>query len=213
MATKKKINLQNLPSSVRIIIAVVPAILIVVLFFFLVYKPKSAEIKKLKAEIVAQEQEIAKNEAKVAKLPELKKKYAALEFSLKVLSVQLPEEKEISDLLKKLSDVAVKSGLSITLWKPGAKAVHGSRIVYEIPVNVNMSGSYHDLGTFFSTMTKMNRIINISDVSLKKASVKKGEEGLDLLKIVFTAKTFSAIPEEEMAKAQAQTKGKGKRRR
>ena len=143
MAKKLDINLQNLPPAARIAIALVPTVLIIVLFFFFSYKPKASEIKKLKAEIVSQEKEIAKNEAKVAKLTEIRKKYKELEFSLKVLSQQLPEEKEVSDLLKQISDLGVGSGLATKLWKPGAKQTHPSNIVYVIPVSVKMSGTYH----------------------------------------------------------------------
>lgn len=207
MAKKIDLKLQNLPTPVKfgVIAGIIAAI--VAVSFFLLLKPKMATIKKIKAEIVLQEKEIAKNEAKVAKLDELKKKYAELEYSLKLLSAQLPEEKEVSNLLKQVSDYATRSGLTITLWKPSAKRVHPSGIVYEIPVDVKMIGAYHSLGGFFSIVSGMNRIINMSGLSVKRVSSK---DELGKLDISFVAQTFSAIPEEEMkaaAAAAADTKG------
>ena len=209
MAKKININLQNLPPAARIAIALVPTVLIIVLFFFLSYKPKAAEIKKFKADIISQEKEIAKNEAKVAKLSEIKEKYKELEFSLKLLSQQLPEEKEVSDLLKQISDHGVKSGLSIKLWKPGSKQVHPSNIVYVIPVSVKMSGTYHNLGTFFSRLTGLSRIVNTEDITMKKTSSQK-EGRLAAIDISFKTQTFSAIPLKEMQDLQGK---KSKKRR
>lgn len=198
MAKKLNINLHNLSPVVRIAIALIPTIIIIVFFYFVSYKPNADTIKALKAEIVAQEKEIAKNEAKVAKLPEVKKRYAELEYSLKVLSLQLPEEKEVSNLLKQISDYGVKSGLQIKLWKPGARKNHPSNIVYVIPVDVTMSGTYHNLGAFFSRLTSLDRIVNIRNIKLigdKGSRVKT----LGMLDISFRAETFSAIPIEERA--------------
>ena len=60
MARKLNINMQNLPPVARIAIALIPTIIIFVMFYFVAYKPNSEKIKKLKADIVAQEKEIAK---------------------------------------------------------------------------------------------------------------------------------------------------------
>ncbi|GBD98542.1 Pilus assembly protein, PilO [bacterium BMS3Abin07] len=191
MAQKTKINIQNLPPAARIAIALVPVIIIIAVFFFLFYKPKTAQINKLKSEIVAQEKEIAKDQAMVEKLPELKKRYAELEYSLKVLSMQLPEESAVSDLLKQISDYGVESGLTITLWKPGAKAKHPSGIVNVIPVSVKMVGTYHKLGNFFSILSGMERIVNIKRIKLARLSAR---DKFNNLKISFNVQTFSAIP-------------------
>jgi type IV pilus assembly protein PilO len=194
MAKKININLQNLPPVARIAIALIPTVIIVIAFYFIAYKPNANKIKRLKTDIVAQEKEIAKNEAKVAKLPVLKKRYAELEYSIKVLSQQLPEEKEVSNLLKQISDYGVKSGLKIKLWKPGAKAKHPSNIVYVMPVDVKMTGMYHHLGTFFSRLTGLDRIVNVKRIKLNAGGTKKKLGDLD---ISFVVQTFSAIPLEE----------------
>jgi type IV pilus assembly protein PilO len=209
MAKKLDINVQNLSSGAKI--GIIGAVLVILIgaSFFVLIKPKLADIKKLKSEIDAQQKEIAKNEAKAANLSQLKKKYNELEYSLKLLSAQLPEEKEISNLLKQVSDDASRSGLNVTLWKPGAKKVHSSGIVYEIPVDVKMTGSYHSLGAFFSIISGMNRIINIYDISLKKSTAK---ESLSKLEMSFVAQTFSAIPEEELKSIAAGAEKKGGRR-
>jgi type IV pilus assembly protein PilO len=206
MALKVNINFKNLPPYIKVILASLPSALIIVLVVFLLLAPKNKEIKALDTKISAQENEIAKNQAKVAKLPELTLENEKLRARLNELKQQLPEEKEVSTLLKQVSDLCIRSGLKISLWKPEQRKTHSSGIVYEIPVKVELSGSYHSLGYFFSSLTALNRIVNISDIKL---SDPKQDRANAVMKISFTATTFSAIPEEEIDK-KAEDKGKRK---
>jgi type IV pilus assembly protein PilO len=206
MALKVNINLKTLPAYVKVILSLAPAVLIVIGVVFLLILPKHKEINALEIKIAAQDNEIAKNQAKAAKLPELKLENEKLIKRLEILKLQLPEEKEITSLLKQVSDLCIRAGLKVTLWKPEAKKPHSSGIVYEIPVKVELGGSYHSLGNFFSTLTKLNRIVNINDFRL---SDPRPDNGFAFMKIAFTASTFSSVPEEELAKNPDQKAAKG----
>ncbi len=199
MALKMNVSFQNLPSFVRIILAAIPALVITLVVVFVLILPKQKEIKGLEQKISTQENEIARNQAKVAKLPELTLENERLRVRLNELKQQLPEEKEVSTLLKQVSDLCIGSGLKIGLWKPEQRKTHPSGIVYEIPVRVELAGNYHSLGYFFSSLTELSRIVNISDI---KISDPKPERENALVKIYFTATTFSVVPEEEMEKTQ-----------
>jgi type IV pilus assembly protein PilO len=197
MALKININFKNLPTYAKVIISILPAIIIAILVTVLLILPDSKEIKALDKKISAQENEIAKNQAKAAKLSELTLENERLKKRLEELKHQLPEEKEVSDLLKQVSDLCIKSGLKVSLWKPEERKKHPSGIVYEIPLKVELEGSYHSLGYFFSSLTKLNRIVNISDIKLGDP---KPERGNTILKISFNATTFSSVIEEEIGK-------------
>jgi len=197
MALKINLNIKNLPLYVKIIIAVAPAVIISAVVIFLLVLPKQKEIKAIENKIATQENEIAKNQVKAAKLPELTLENEKLRTRLNALKQQLPEENEITTLLKQVSDLCTGAGLRVLLWKPQQRKPHSSGIVYEIPVNVELSGSYHNLGYFYSSLTKLNRIVNISNIKLTDP---KPEKGRAILKISFVATTFSAIPEEEIGK-------------
>jgi len=199
MAFKINISLKNVPRAVKIILSIIPAIIITLIVVFLLILPKHKEIKVLDQKISAQENEIAKNQAKAAKLPELTLENEKLRMRLNELKLQLPEEKEVSTLLKQVSELCIQAGLKIALWKPEQRKTHPSGIVYEIPVKVELAGNYHSLGYFFSSLTKLNRIVNISDI---KISDPKPEKENALVKISFTATTFSIVPEEEIGKQQ-----------
>lgn len=194
---KLKLDFSKLPPYVKVIISFIPAFIIVVVAILLFILPTNKEIKAIEEDIDVQEKEIMKSQSKAEKLPELIAINENLKIKLNELKKQLPEEKEISSLLKKVSDFAIKSGLKIKLWRPVKKKTHSSGIVYEIPVKVELLGSYHNLGYFFSSLTKLNRIVNISDIKLTNPQM---ERGYAVLRITFTATTFSAIPEDEISK-------------
>lgn len=202
----KKIDLKALPKYVKTIISFLPSLIIIIVVTFVILLPKNREIKALENKILLQENEIAKSRTKAEKLPELKAENEKLRRRLDELKLQLPEEREVSGLLKQVSDLGIRSGLYITLWKPEQKKTHPSNIVYEIPVKVELTGSYHSLGYFFSSLTKLNRIVNISDIKL---SDPKPEKDVTSLKVSFTATTFSSIPEGEIVKTnKSKTGGK-----
>jgi type IV pilus assembly protein PilO len=193
-----KININNLPSYAKVIISVLPSVLLALVIMILVIMPKQKEIKALDAKIDTQNNEIAASQAKAAKLDILKRENERLVTRINELKEQLPEEKEISSLLKQVSDLGTAAGLEIKSWKPGQKTTHPSNIVYEIPVAVDVAGTYHNLGYFLSSLTKLNRIVNISDMKIASPKAVKGE---NLLPVSFKASTFSAIPEGEVVEA------------
>jgi type IV pilus assembly protein PilO len=192
-----KFDLKTMPMYAKVIIAALPAVVISVVVILLLVMPKQKEIKALDAKIDEQNNQIAVSQAKGAKLDLLIKENERLLGSLNKLKEQLPEEKEISSLLKQVSDLAIAAGLEMKSWKPGARKNHPSGIVYEIPVSVSVVGTFHDLGNFLGSLTKLNRIVNINNVQMGSPKVEKGS---NVLQISFTASTFSAIPEAEAGK-------------
>ena len=198
-----------MPVYAQVILSLVPALIIVLAVVFFLILPKNKEIKSFETKISAQENEIAKDQAKAAKLPQLTLENEKLRQRLAELKQQLPEEKEVSTLLKQVSDLCIRAGLKVSLWKPEAKRTHPSGIVYVIPVKVELAGSYHNLGSFFSSLTKLDRIVNISEFRLSNPTPDKGQA---ILRITFTATTFSSVPEAEIAeKAAEKPKRKGRR--
>ena len=189
-----KINVKGLPFYAKVIVAALPAVIILIVGFMFLISPKQKEIKALDAKIDEQNNKIATGQAKGAKLEILMKENEALAKRLDELKEQLPEEKEISSLLKQVSDLSTVAGLEIKSWKPGQKKNHPSGIVAEIPVTVAVIGTYHDFANFLSSLTRLNRIVNINNIQMGSAQMKQGKA---VLQINFTASTFSAVSETE----------------
>ncbi len=201
MDMKLGINVQALNAKLEVLSPLkknlalaLPPVLIVAVLFSLLIKPALEEKKMLEDEIDKQKGEISILERNSAKLPALKAENKKLESRLADLQLQLPEEREVSGLLKQVSELGIKSGLQVVSWKPGNKSVHASKEVYEIPVEVAMRGTYHKLGQFFGNVTMLSRIVNISNVNMKP-----GGGGLD---VSLTAMTYSPISEKEKKELQ-----------
>lgn len=184
-----KINLETLGKPARIAFIVAPAAIFSIIFTLLLLVPKNKEIKAQMAGISSQEDEIANTEGMASRLGVLKEENAVLKSRLQALSAQLPEEKEVSQLLAQVSDAAMRAGLQIISWRPGPRRLHPSHIVYEVPVSITMSGSYHRLGNFFSALTALKRIVNITNISMSGPRPNGNEA---LLNISFTALTFTS---------------------
>ena len=193
-----KLDLSKLPPYVRIGIPFAVSVVLILLFVFLVYSPKDKEINFLNTKVAKLDNEIASGEVKARKLDVLKAENAILKSKLVELQEQLPEGKEVSILLKQISDLGLASGLEILLWKPGARRISSDRLYAEIPVQVEVITGYHNLGTFFSHISRLKRIVNISGIEIKVKASRKGGEG-ELTNSKFTAVTFGALTPEEMA--------------
>jgi type IV pilus assembly protein PilO len=192
-----KLDVRNLSPVAKGAIVIVPSVVLGLVMVFLLIMPKQKEIKALDVRIDEQNNQIAISQAKGAKLSILVRENERLLERLNELKQQLPDEKEISSLLKQVSDLCIASGLDMKSWKPGPKKTNPGGIVYEIPVSVVVTGTYHDFGRFLGSLTRLNRIVNINDIRMEKPQVKRGRAQLN---ISFTASTFSAIPDEELAK-------------
>lgn len=201
-------KLEALPPFRKNLLLVIPPLLIMVLAAYFLFIPGLDEKKTLEEEIGKQQGEIGKLQKNSAALPQLQAENKQLSDRLVELQLQLPEEKEVSGLLKQVSELGIKSGLQVVSWKPGARTVHPSNEIYVIPVEVEMRGSYHQFGQFFSNVTGLNRIVNITNITMRPGDPKLFPRGMTGLNVSFTATTYSLIPEKE--KKQLQKKGQKK---
>lgn len=181
----------------KTLLVIIPCLVLIVIFITVYLLPNLETINKLKKEQDTLAQDIDKANKVVARYEELKTLNEELQKKMELLKTLLPKETEVSDVLKRLSEVGVQRGLVVTLWKPKDKVVHASQEVYEIPVEVRMRGKYHTFGAFFGDITKIERIVNV-----KNMEIRKGEKDPTLLTVNLTAVTYSLIPKEEKKKAQ-----------
>ncbi len=181
-------KLKTLPLNIQIAIAVVPSVLLIALFIFLIFMPKNKEMDALKDRLVKLDNEIISSETKVKRLDALIVENKILRERLHKLKEQLPEEKEVSVLLKQISELGLRSGLDILLWKPEGRSADPQGLYIEIPVSVKVVTGYHQLGDFLSHISRLSRLVNITDLNLKIGNgVNAGVIDTD-----FRARTFAS---------------------
>ncbi len=128
-----------------------------------------------------------------AKLELYKEQLAEMEASFGALLRQLPETTEVESLLVDVSQTGLAAGLEVKKFKPSAEEKKG--FYAELPIALEVSGSYHQLATFISGIAALPRIVTISDMNLEPFDEK--EENSAKLKMSATAKTYRYLQEDE----------------
>ena len=131
--------------------------------------------------------------SQAAKLDLYKEQLAEMEASFGALLRQLPETTEVESLLVDVSQTGLAAGLEVKKFKPSAEEKKG--FYAELPISLEVSGSYHQLATFISGIAALPRIVTISEMKL--APPAKGEDDNDKLQMSATAKTYRYLQEDE----------------
>ena len=117
-----------------------------------------------------------------------------VEQSFGALVKQLPNRAEIDALLTDINQAGLGRGLTFELFKPAAQE-RMEDFYAELPINLRITGNYHDMGAFASDVAQLPRIVTLNDVAI---SNDKGTLTLDAV-----AKTFRYLDDEEIAKQRA----------
>ncbi|MGB8146234.1 MAG: type 4a pilus biogenesis protein PilO [Chromatiaceae bacterium] len=121
---------------------------------------------------------------------------------------QLPGSAEIAALLVDVSQTGLAAGLEFDLFRPAGEV---SKSFYaELPIQVEVTGTYHDLGRFASGLAALSRIVTVHDVVITSLDRSvRGAAAASKLRMQATVKTYRYIEDEETKKAQ-ETKQGGK---
>ena len=198
-------NLKEMPWQQQLIVFIVFWAMILALFYMAYYKPTKAEIASLEKEYDKLQQEIMRAKEKAKRLDKLIKESQELEEKLKTLQKVLPERKEISQILKQVQKLASDVHLNIVKFTP--KGEIRKQLVIEWPIEIEVTGTYHNLGYFFDRLGKFTRIFNVNSI---KITALREQTETETIKAAFTAATY--IFAEEKAMEAIKKKKKRKRR-
>lgn len=151
------------------IVAAIPVVVIAA-FYFLLISGTIAETDVVREELLKAQKDVQVKEALERRLPEFEKKIAELDGQLAMIRRQLPEKKEIPDLLDQISNLGAQSGLQFQLFKPLPEAEKD--FYAEVPVDLNIMGSFHNVVDFFDKVARMPRIVTITNIDIGKSGNK-----------------------------------------
>ena len=153
--------------------------------WYSVIDPLEAELVNLAAEQQKLDQDFQQKQTIANNLNQFKRQKEELEQQLAQAVTELPVAPEIDELLRQLNDVGKKAGLEITRVTPQGEAAEGFYV--KIPIAMSVQGSYEEIAIFFESVSKLRRIVNISNVALQSPT-KKSEKVT--LEATFSATTF-----------------------
>ena len=142
--------------------------------------------QKLRDEFVAKKTQAVNLDLYVQQLSDIDRSFGAL---LK----QLPNKSEVESLMIEINQSGMGRGLQFDLFKPGAEV---SKDFYaELPINVRLTGTYHDFGAFAGDIGRLSRIVTLNNIAITaNPQAKDGSLVMDAV-----TKTFRYLDEEELA--------------
>lgn len=135
-------------------------------FIYFIYLPKVKKIEDLKKEQQMLDSRLLRAEAKVRQLKHLENEMQKAQAEFKMVKKKLPEQKEIPSLLANVSRSGHEAGLEFLLFQPGSEI--RKDFYAEIPVSIQVSGSYHEVALFFDKVSRLSRIVNIDNINMTK---------------------------------------------
>ncbi len=186
----------KLPTAKKVMILLIAVFVIVGLYGYLAYLPQREEIRRLSDQRDKKLKELSESRAVAKNLERFEREVGQLEAQLKEALTQLPNQREIPELLKNISKLGKESNLEFLRFRPSKE--RPKEFYAEVPLELVFLGSYHNTGMFFDRISKMPRIINVENFKMSP-NQKSGDQ--TLLKAQCVATTFRFL-EESRGKGQ-----------
>ncbi len=171
-------------------------------FYFGAYQPQLSKYQKLEKNNAKLKKSLNEKRRYANNLPKYKAEYDQLKIQLDQSIKELPKKKEIPTLLTSIAGLAKKQGLEVLMFKPKKEVAKG--FYAEVPVELKLQGAFHQVGMFFDAVGRLDRIVNVGDLDMKRA----GKGGAGKLSVTCRAVTFRFVEKPPPPK-----KGKKKRKK
>jgi type IV pilus assembly protein PilO len=194
-------KIAKLPASQKLLALAALVVLIVFLYYIVWDKDYQSQINRLNSQLSDLKTEISKIRAIAADITRVERELALLEKKLSEALTKLPNEAEVEKLLITIDELGRENGLTFSVFKPGTEA--NKQLYTEVPISLKFTGNFYHVLRFFDEITKLPRIITISDLTMSQ--VRSGKTSILDVSCVATTYKFR----EESATVEAP---KGRRR-
>lgn len=167
----------SIPPSQRYLGIAIVAFGLIALHYYFVYDGQQAEMLVFQK---AYEKKVGEQDAKrqiAANLSSYQDKLAGTQRELEEARAKLPDTADVPQLLAQLGSHAEQVGLSIQEFKPGKESMKD--FFAEIPFNMAVKGSYHEIAMFIDSVSKLDRIVNIRQLKMEKPQSKESKVIVD----------------------------------
>jgi type IV pilus assembly protein PilO len=196
----------NLPPRQKVALGVIFATLVVVIYFQFFLRSEWAARSEVQAELSRLRTEAEQSRQIADQKPHLEREIKLLDARLRHAVRQLPNEKEIPSLLKRVAGLGQETDLNVALFKPGALVT--KEFYAEVPVQLKVIGTYHDLGLLFERLGRLERIVNVGDLAIRPAA--KGQRAGDSIQAEFGLVTYT-YASAEIATDSSSTRSTGEK--
>lgn len=177
------------PLLIKVIATVLLCITIWAAGYYFVINDKKMELEGLEQQEIQLKATFERKQAKAANLDAYKEQMKEMKVVFSGMLQQLPRKSEVANLLIDISRTGLVNGLEFELFQP-----QGERPIdfyAELPIQMNVTGTYHQFGEFVSAISALPRIVTMHNFAVRPL----GESGK--LSMNITAKTYRYFDEEE----------------
>jgi type IV pilus assembly protein PilO len=168
----------KLPLYQRFAILAVLVVIVAAGFFYLLYLPEYEELDRLIAQNQTLETKLVEDRRIASNLPKFKLEYEKMNEQLIQALTELPNDKEIPGLLTSIASLAKDNGLDVLRFKPGQERPSG--FYAEVPIELKLTGSFHQLATFSQAVGDLPRIVNLNNLTLGSPKIVDGKTQLSV---------------------------------
>jgi type IV pilus assembly protein PilO len=199
-------RLLELPPRQRVLLLVGGVAFLFFLYAYFLYWPRNALIAERETQRDQAREERTRKAALVANLDATRAAVAQLDGDLRKAVAELPDTKEIPDLLSNISSLGRESGLEIIQFKQRPERFE--EFYAAVPVDILVRGTYYQVAAFFEKVGQMARIVNVSDVSIKSPPQLRGDTvNVDTSCAAVTFRFLDEAERERIAKQKEKEKG------
>ena len=171
------------------------------LIYVFVWQDRMPELQQREDQEQALRNEFRNKHSKAINLAIYKQQLSDIEKSFGALLRQLPSKTEVPNLLVDISQTGLAAALEEKLFQPGQEVKKD--FYAELPIHIQLTGSYHEFGAFVSGIAALPRIVTLHDIQITPISKDKSA-AYDQLQLDLTAKTYRYLDDDEIAAAEAE---------
>ena len=189
-------NIANSPLSIRLGVIITLCTLIIGAGLWFDTQNQLIELENQQKKEIGLKEEFKVKALRAAKLELYKEQLAEMNATFGALLRQLPEKTDVESLLVDVSQTGLASGLEVNKFKPSVEEKKG--FYAELPILLEVIGSFHQMATFISGIAALPRIVTISDMKLEPVKKDPTDAAAsDRLKMSATARTYRYLQEDE----------------
>ncbi|AJO76149.1 type 4a pilus biogenesis protein PilO [Pseudomonas sp. MRSN 12121] len=167
-------NMGAWPAPVKSLVAALAMLLVLALGYQLYLKDLLLQLDQRRADEIVLKQQFASKASQVANLLPYGEQMKAMESAFEQMLRQLPSDTEVPGLLEDISRTGLGSGLEFEEIKLLPEVVQPFYV--ELPIQITVTGGYHQLATFVSGVAGLPRIVTLHDFEIKPVAPQVGSK-------------------------------------
>ncbi len=195
-------DLANAPMSIKLAVLTILFVVIVFFGYWFVWSGESETLNTSQQEEMTLRDSFMNKKRQAVNLDIYKQQLSDIDHSFGALLKQLPNKSQMDALLSDINQAGLGRGLQFELFKPGSETP--KEFYAELPINIKVTGAYHDFGAFASDVSQLSRIVTLHDLDI--TADKDGSLAMNAV-----IKTYRYLDEDELAAQNKSKKGGDKK--